>query len=117
MDAPGRAATSFERWTLPVYRAGPAVAYRVNDWLSLGASVAINYTRFDLKVAIPSLGPLADFIGVAAGSTLAASSVLSMMPPDHARQKSIWKRISNRLEVPSPAMWARTKLAMMRTVG
>ena len=40
-----------------MYRASPAVAYRVNDWLSLGASVAINYTRFDFKVAIPTPGP------------------------------------------------------------
>ena len=45
---------------LAMYRASPAVAYRVNDWLSLGASVAINYTRFDFKVAIPSLGPAPD---------------------------------------------------------
>ncbi len=40
---------------LAMYRAAPAVAYRVNDWLSLGASVAINYTKFDFKVAIPTL--------------------------------------------------------------
>ncbi len=45
---------------LAMYRASPAVAYRVNDWLSLGASVAINYTRFDFKVAIPSVGFLPD---------------------------------------------------------
>ncbi len=42
---------------LAMYRASPTVAYRVNDWLSLGASVAINYTRFDFKVAIPTPGP------------------------------------------------------------
>ena len=34
---------------LAMYRASPAVAYRVNDWLSLGTSVAINYNEVRLQ--------------------------------------------------------------------
>lgn len=41
---------------LASYRAGPSVAYQVNDWLSLGASAFINYSRLDLTVAIPTMG-------------------------------------------------------------
>lgn len=41
---------------LAVYRFGPAAAYRVNDWLSLGATVGVNYANLDLKVAIPTPG-------------------------------------------------------------
>ncbi len=35
----------------------PAVAYRINDKLSLGASVAISYAIFDEKIAIETPGP------------------------------------------------------------
>jgi long-chain fatty acid transport protein len=42
---------------LSTYRFGPAAAYQVNDWLSLGATVGINYSSLDLRVAIPSLVP------------------------------------------------------------
>ncbi len=41
---------------LQVLRFGPSVSYRVNDWLSVGGTVAMNYTTFGLRVAV--LNPL-----------------------------------------------------------
>jgi long-chain fatty acid transport protein len=41
---------------LASYRFGPSAAYQVNDWLSLGATVALNYTNLGLKTAIPTPG-------------------------------------------------------------
>jgi long-chain fatty acid transport protein len=41
---------------LQVLRFGPSVSYRVNGWLSLGATVAMNYTTLGLRVAIPTGG-------------------------------------------------------------
>ena len=39
---------------LATYRFGPSVAYRVNDWLSLGATVGVNYSKLGFRVKIPS---------------------------------------------------------------
>ena len=39
------------------YRAAPAAAYQVTDWLALGGALGINYTKIDIKVAVPDPGP------------------------------------------------------------
>lgn len=43
---------------LSILRIGPAVSYRVNDWLSVGASVGFNYVNLaSFRAAIPTPGP------------------------------------------------------------
>ena len=53
-DWPGR--YQLTKLDLVSVRLSPAAAYRVNDWLSLGATVGVNYTELDLRVAVP-VGP------------------------------------------------------------
>lgn len=43
-----------------VYSLAPAIAYKIHDKLSLGFSLAINYTTFDQKLALNTPGPFAD---------------------------------------------------------
>jgi len=38
----------------------PVVSYRVNDWLSLGAGVAVNYGTLDFDLKLPRLGNFID---------------------------------------------------------
>jgi long-chain fatty acid transport protein len=38
----------------------PVVSYRVNDWLSLGGGIGINYGRMDFKLNLPRLGNFID---------------------------------------------------------
>ncbi len=47
------------RFDLTSYRVAPAVAYQVNDWLSLGATVGVIYSEVELKLAVPTR-PLGD---------------------------------------------------------
>ena len=44
-------------WSLAFVGVAPAVAYRVNDKLSLGASVPIMYSRYNLEKAVFNLDP------------------------------------------------------------
>ncbi len=53
-DWPGR--YQLTKLDLTTYRFSPAAAYRVNDWLSLGATIGINYTDLGLRVAVPTGG-------------------------------------------------------------
>ena len=45
-----------QEFDLTAYRLAPAVAYQVNDWLSLGASFGVIYSKIDLKLAVPTSG-------------------------------------------------------------
>ena len=49
--------------TLSTYNAVPTVAYRINDWLSVGGGVQIEYGHADLALGLPVNG-----FGLAAGS-------------------------------------------------
>lgn len=44
------------RFDLTSYRVAPAVAYQVNDWLSLGATAGVIYSEVELKLAVPTPG-------------------------------------------------------------
>jgi long-chain fatty acid transport protein len=39
--------------TLKTYNAAPSIAYRINDWISVGAGVQIQYGKADLEKGIP----------------------------------------------------------------
>ena len=41
--------------TLLTVTLNPSVAYRVNDWLSLGAGMTVKYAKLEQKVAVPTL--------------------------------------------------------------
>ena len=45
------------RFDLTSYRVAPAVAYQVNDWLSLGATAGVVYSEVELKLAVPTPVP------------------------------------------------------------
>jgi long-chain fatty acid transport protein len=49
-----------EEWSLLFAGIAPAVAYRLNDKLSLGASLPIMYSQFELKKAVYNLDPEAE---------------------------------------------------------
>lgn len=49
-----------EEWSLMFAGVAPAVAYRLNDKLSLGASVPIMYSQYELKKAVYNLDPDAE---------------------------------------------------------
>ena len=42
--------------TLQTYNATPSVAYRINDWISIGAGLQIEYARADLATGLPVNG-------------------------------------------------------------
>jgi long-chain fatty acid transport protein len=42
---------------LTVLSANPVLSYRVNDVISVGAGVSVNYARLDFELALPSVGP------------------------------------------------------------
>ncbi len=43
-----------QEFDLTAYRLAPAVAYQVNDWLSLGATLGVIYSEIELKRAVPT---------------------------------------------------------------
>lgn len=38
----------------------PSIGYRVNDWLSVGAGVALVYGKLEMDIAVPAPGPVSD---------------------------------------------------------
>jgi long-chain fatty acid transport protein len=42
---------------LATYNAAPSIAYRINDWISIGAGVQIQYAKASLELGLPALAP------------------------------------------------------------
>jgi long-chain fatty acid transport protein len=76
--------------TLATYNAAPSIAYRLNDWISIGVGVQIEYARADLATGLPingvgatglaALGNQADISGKGWGFGFTAGVTLNPTP-------------------------------------
>jgi long-chain fatty acid transport protein len=59
--------------TLTTYNASPSIAYRVNDWISIGAGVQIEYAKAELNHGITGVIPVPPFIVAVGNADLSAN--------------------------------------------
>jgi long-chain fatty acid transport protein len=50
--------------TLKTYNAAPSIAYRINDWISIGAGAQIQYAKANIEVGLPPFSPASPPLGL-----------------------------------------------------